>query len=193
MRRLNIPCWFAVLAFTARPSVVLAQAKDMTNVQRNQITTMVLQVQNDVAKHYYDPNLHGVDWKAKIRDAQEKIKQENSFNMAMAHLAAALDSLNDSHTYLIPPRRPYVLDHGWTVQMIGDKCFVTRVRSGGDAATHGVKPGDQLIAINGYRVNRDNLWKIEYAFNTLRPLPQLTVTLRGSSGEIRKAELQAHF
>ena len=165
----------------------------MNTTQRNQINSMVIQIEGDVAKHYYDPNLHGIDWKAKMQETKEKIKNEKSFNMAMSHLAAALDSLNDSHTFLIPPRRNYVLDHGWTLQMIGDKCMVTRLRPSGDAATHGVKPGDQVLAINGYRVTRDNLWKIEYAFNVLRPLPQLTVTLQDSGGQVRKAGLQAVF
>jgi C-terminal processing protease CtpA/Prc len=170
-----------------------AQAKDMGNDERHQLDVMLSQVSSDLTKHYYDPKLHGVDWPAKVSLAREQIKQEKSLNMAMAHIAAALDNLNDSHTFLIPPRRPYVLDHGWTVQMIGEKCFVTRVRPGGDAEIHGVKPGDQLVAINGYRIGRDNLWKIEFAFNVLRPLPQLTVTLRDLRGEERKIGLEANF
>lgn len=91
----------------------LAQAKDMTNEERNQVESMLLRLSSDVPKHYYDPNLHGADWKGKISLAREQIKQEKSLNMAMAHVAAALDSFNDSHTFLIPPRRPYLLDHGW--------------------------------------------------------------------------------
>lgn len=171
----------------------VAQAKDMSNEERNQVQTMLSQISSDLPRHYYDPKLHGVDWPAKVDLARDQIKQEKSLNMAMAHIAAALDSLNDSHTFLIPPRRPYVLDHGWTVQMIGEKCFVTRVRPNGDADTHGVKPGDQLLAINGYRIGRDNLRKIEYPFNVLRPLPQLTVTLRDPQGQVRKAALEAKF
>ncbi len=182
-----------LLALLVDPVFATAQAKDMTNDERHQVDVMLSQVSGDLTKHYYDPKLHGVDWSAKVSQAREQIKQEKSLNMAMAHIAAALDSLNDSHTFLIPPRRPYVLDHGWTVQMIGEKCFVTRVRPGGDADTRGVKPGDQLLAINGYRVGRDNLWKIEFAFNVLRPLPQLTVTLRDPRGEERKVGLEAQF
>lgn len=182
-----------LLAVLVQQVYAAAQAKDMTNEERNQVETMLSQVSIDLTKHYYDPKLHGVDWDARVKLVKEQIKQEKSLNMAMAHIAAALDSLNDSHTFLIPPSRPYVLDHGWTVRMIGDKCFVTRVRPNGDAETHGVKAGDQLVAINGYRIGRDNLRKIEYAFNVLRPLPQLTVTLASPQGETRKTVIEAKF
>jgi C-terminal processing protease CtpA/Prc len=182
-----------LLALLVQQVCAAAQAKDMTNEERHQVDIMLSQVSIDVAKHYYDPKLHGVDWDARVKVVKDQIKQEKSLNMAMAHIAAALDSLNDSHTFLIPPSRPYVLDHGWTLQMIGDKCFVTRVRPNGDAETHGVKAGDQLLAINGYRIGRDNLRKIEYAFNVLRPLPQLTVTLVSPQGETRKTIIEAQF
>jgi len=185
-RTVVVVLWFSAL-------VASQQNKDMTYDERTQVNSALNQISKDVVKHYYDPKLHGVDWDTKVEQTREKVKEEKSLNMAMAHVAALLDSLNDSHTFLIPPRRPYVLDHGWDVKMIGDKCYVTRVRPGGDAETHGVKPGDQLIAINGYRLGRENLWKIEYAFNTLRPLPQLTLTLRSPEGTERKTMLEAKF
>ncbi len=176
------------------PSVfAAAQAKDMSNDERKQVDSMVEQVSSDLTKHYYDRDLHGVDWRARVGQVREQIKQEKSLNMAMAHVAAALDSLNDSHTFLIPPNRPYILDRGWTAQMVGDRCFVTRVRPTATAESQGIKPGDQLLAINGYRIGRDNLWKIQYAFNTLRPLPQLTLTLRDPQGAERKVVVDATF
>jgi predicted metalloprotease with PDZ domain len=182
-----------VLLWVFAAQAGLSQAKDMSFDERTQVDSVLTQVSKDVVKHYYDPKLHGVDWDAKVQQAHDKIKEEKSLNMAMAHVAALLDSLNDSHTYLIPPRRPYTLDHGWDVQMVGDKCYVVRVKPGGDAETHGVKPGDQLLAINGYRVGRENLWKIQFAFNVLRPLPQITATLRNQQGEDRKVVLEAKF
>ena len=192
MRRLPFAVFWAVLSLPTAV-FVFAQGKEMGYEERSQVDSALDQISKDVVKHYYDPKLHGVAWDSKVQEAHQKIKDEKALNMAIAHVAAVLDSLNDSHTFLIPPRRPYVMDHGWMMQMIGDKAFVVRVRPGGDADTHGVKPGDQLLAINGYRVGRDNLWRIEYAFNVLRPLPQLTVTLRNAQGEDRKVQLEAKF
>jgi C-terminal processing protease CtpA/Prc len=182
-----------LLIFLVASVFAAAQDKGMSTVERGQVDDMLMQIASDVPRHYYDLKLHGVDWKAKVSLAREQIRQEKSLNMAMAHVAAVLDSLSDSHTFFIPPRRPYILDHGWTIQVVGDKCFVTRVQPSGDAEIHGVKPGDQVLAINGYPITRDNLWKIEFAFNTLRPLPQLTVTLRDPQGIERKAALDAKF
>jgi len=34
---------------------------------------MLLNITADIKKHYYDPQMHGVDWDAKVRDAKEKI------------------------------------------------------------------------------------------------------------------------
>ena len=181
----------SVLLVLMWPFTAPSQTKDMSFDQRTQVDSALNQVSMDVTKHYYDPKLHGVDWNAKVQEARDKIKQEKSLNMAMAHVAALLDTLNDSHTFLIPPPRPYILDHGWTVEMVGEKCYVVAVRPGGDAETHGVKLGDQLLAINGYRVGRENLWRIQYAFNVLRPLPQITLTLRNLQGEDRKVVLEA--
>jgi hypothetical protein len=31
-----------------------------------------------VPRHYYDPNLHGVDWQAKVSEARNKIDKEKS-------------------------------------------------------------------------------------------------------------------
>src|SRR5229473_5914293 len=122
----------------------------------------------DVRKHYYDPKFHGLDWDQTTRDTKQAIETSTSINMAMSKLAAALDSLNDSHTFFIPPPRPYRHDYGWQMQMVGEHCYVTRVRSGLDAETKGVKPGDEVLSVNGFIPARNTLWRIQYVFGALR-------------------------
>jgi C-terminal processing protease CtpA/Prc len=170
-----------------------ARAQEMSKLDRARAEDMLKIVANDVNKHYYDRSFHGVDWDAKVQEAGQKIDRETSLGMALSHIAAALDTLNDSHTFFVPPQRPVRARYGWEFEMVGGQCFVTQVQPGSDAETKGLKPGDQVLAINGYTPTRENLWKMQYAYRILRPQPGLKITLRSPSGEERQAEVMTKF
>ena len=172
----------AVLAL-AGCGATLAFPQQISKFDSDRAKQMLADISADVKKHYYDPRVHGVDWEARVRETREKIDQAPGMNMAMSHVAEALDALNDSHTFFLPPERPYRIEFGYQLQMIGDNCFVTRVRPQSDAEAKGLKPGDQVLALNGYSPTRDNLWKMEYAFRLLRPQPQMTLVVRPPTGQ----------
>ena len=167
------------------------QQPQMSSFERARALDMLAVISNDVKKHYYDTKFHGVDWDPKVAETKKQIETTNSFNMAMSHIAALLDTLNDSHTFLLPPQHAYHHDFGFQYQMVGDRCFVTRVRPKSDADTKGVKAGDELLGINGFSVTRDYLWKMQYAFSILRPQPGLRLELRDPSGTERKVDAMA--
>ena len=183
------------LAFITLSSLFIpaAQAQQLSSYDRSRVVDMLRDVGADVERHYYDPNFHGVDWKATVLKAKQNIEGANSLNMALAYVAQALVTLDDSHTFFLPPPRPYVHDYGFQMQMIGDRCFVTRVRPGGDAETKEVKPGDELLSLNGYQPDRLDLWKIEYRFNVLRPELQLRLALRDVQGQQHQVDIRATF
>src|SRR5262249_5608489 len=131
-------------------ALAAAQSQQMSNFDRDRAQGVLQVIASDVRKHYYDPQFHGVDWDAKGREAKEKITKETSFNMAISHIAAAMDTLGDSHTFLLPPGHAYRHDYGWHYQMIGDRCYVIRVRPQSDADAKGVKPGYEVLTINGH-------------------------------------------
>jgi carboxyl-terminal processing protease len=163
----------------------------MSSLNRDRVIEMLDNVAKDIRKHYYDPELHGLDWDAKVAEAKNKIKQETSLGMALAHIAAALDTLNDSHTFFLPPQRPVRHDYGFQTAMIGDLCYVTRVRPDSDAEAKGVKPGDEVLAIQGYAPNREILWKMDYRYKVLRPQPELQLALRDPAGHQRQVVVKA--
>jgi C-terminal processing protease CtpA/Prc len=146
----------------------------------------------DVRKHYYDPKFHGVDWDARIAEAKEQILKEPSLNMAMSHIAAALDALNDSHTFFLPPGHVRRTDYGFQYQMIGEHCIVTRVRPKSDADAKGLKPGDEVVTLNGYTPTRTTLWKMQYMFSVLRPQPGLRLEVRDPTGSERRLDVMAN-
>ncbi len=154
----------------------------ISTFDRDRATSMLEVVASDVKKHYYDPKFHGLDWDARVREAKQKIETSAGLNEAFTHIAGALDTLNDSHTFFTPPPRPYKHDYGFQIQIVGDRCFVTRVRPQSDGESKGLKPGDEVLAVNGYAPNRDNLWKMQYVYDVLRPQTALRLDLRSSSG-----------
>jgi carboxyl-terminal processing protease len=159
----------------------------MSNLDRDRVLGMLDVVSKDVRKHYYDPALHGLDWDARVAEAKNKIKQQTSLGMAFAYVAWVLDGLNDSHTFFLPPQRPLRYDYGFQTAMIGDRCYITRVRPGSDAEAKGVKTGDEVLAIEGLVPSRQVLWKMSFRFKVLRPLPALHVALRDPAGRQREA------
>ena len=167
------------------------QQPQMSSLERARALEILQVISSEIKKHYYDPKFHGVDWDPKVADAKKQIEATNSFNMAMSHIAALLDTLNDSHTFLLPPQHAYHHDYGFQYQMVGDRCFVTRVRPKSDAETKGMKVGDEILGINGFNVNRDDLWKVQYVFSILRPQGGLGLELRDPSGAERKIDVMA--
>jgi carboxyl-terminal processing protease len=152
---------------------------------------MLHQIAADVKKHYYDPKFHGLDWNAIVEKAKERIDRADTLNKAFSEVAAALDALNDSHTFFLPPSRPFRHDFGWQIQTIGDRCYVIRVRPDSDPEAKGVRPGDEVLSLNGFLPSRDNLWRMQYVFNILRPQAELRATLRAPAGSQRQVEIVA--
>lgn len=113
--------------------------------------------------------------------------------MSMSHIAAALDTLNDSHTFLVPPHHAYALEYGFQYQMVGERCFVIHVRPKSDAESKGLKAGDEILTINGYNVNREDLWKMQYVFGILRPQMGLRLMVRDPAGAQRQVDVDAHM
>ncbi len=169
----------------------VAPCQQMSSLDRDRVVDMLELVSKDVRKHYYDPEFHGIDWDARVTEAKKGIKVQTSLGMAFSYVAWALDGLDDSHTFFLPPQRPIKHTYGFETAMVGDKCFVTRVRPGSDAEAKGVKPGDEVLAIEGRAPNRAIMWKMDYRFRVLRPQPDLRVVLRNPAGQQHELQVAA--
>jgi carboxyl-terminal processing protease len=166
-------------------------SQEMTKIQRSQVLDMLHQISPDIRKHYYDPTLHGVDWDAEVAKATEKINVAPSLPRALSAVASVLISLNDSHTTFLPPAYAAHYAPGWQAQMVGDQCFVIRVRPGSDAEKQGLRPGTELKTINGFTPTRDDFWKMLYVFQTLNPQPGFVLEVRDPAGQQRRLEVAA--
>jgi C-terminal processing protease CtpA/Prc len=169
----------------------VARGQEMSSLNRDRALEMLDVVSKDVRKHYYDPEFHGINWDARVAEARNRIKAQTNLGMAFAYVAWALDGLDDSHTFFLPPQRPVRHTYGFETAMVGDRCYVTRVRPGTDAEAKGLKPGDEVLAIEGHAPNREIMWKMDYRFRVLRPQPELRVALRDPAGQQREVVVTA--
>jgi C-terminal processing protease CtpA/Prc len=138
-------------------SSAFARPEQYTKADREFAQDMLKKVAADIPKYYYDSKLHGLDWDAKVREAKKNIVAADSLNGAVSEIAALLDSLNDSHTSFYPPPRTTTHEYGFSMEMIGDHCFVNRVVPGSDAENKGLKPGNEILAVNDHPVSRKTI------------------------------------
>ena len=165
-----------------------AWTQEISKLDRERANDMLKVIGEDVRKHYYDSQFHGLNWDATLESYKQKINSATSFNMCLSHIAAALDALNDSHTFFLPPQHVVRTEYGFHYQFVGERCFVTRVRPHSDAEAKGIRPGDQILTINGYSLDRDTVHKMQYVFTVLRPQPSLRLGLQDPAGQQRTVD-----
>ncbi|MBV9956902.1 MAG: hypothetical protein JO360_00720, partial [Acidobacteria bacterium] len=164
-----------------------AQAQTLDNDRRRAVE-MVQLIKKDIQKNYYDTTFRGLDLDAHFGAAEAKVKAANSMGEMLGIIARSLMDFNDSHTFFLIPAPADGVEQGWTLQMIGDKCYVTAVKPGSDAEAKGLKPGDEILALAGATPTREGLWKLWYF---LRFQPEISLLVRSAGGEARSLSVQA--
>lgn len=180
-----ISCLLIVFA-AARP----ANSQTM-GYERDRARTMLNTIKKDIQRNYYDPNFRGVDVEARFKKADEDLKVAASLGQITTIIAQTLLDFHDSHTFFVPPSRYYTTEYGWQMQIIGDKCYVVAVKPGSDAAGKGIKEGDVLVSVNGYKPTRDSLWILNYYYKTLAPQEKMQVVAQSPDGKLRQLEVTA--
>jgi C-terminal processing protease CtpA/Prc len=179
----------ALIILLAVPILLPAEKKSsdtMSALQRDEALQMLQDTADKVRKEYYDPAFHGIDFEARYKEAQQKIRSAQTLSQAFGVIAWLLDGLNDSHTVFMPPSRPYLVQDGWQALFIGDACVITAVKEGSDAEKQGLKPGDEVLAIEGFRPTRANWFKLNYAFHTLSPRAGMKLAIVSPGGQPRE-------
>lgn len=170
---------------------VNTHSQSLDRIERERALSMLKVVKSELKDNYYDPTFRGMDVETRFKTAEEKVKAATSLGQAFGIIAQTLLDLNDSHTVFIPPRRPERVNYGWQMQMIGDKCFVVAVKPGSDAAAQGLKEGDQVISVQGFKPSRKEFWKMRYYYNLISPRPALRAVVQSPGAEPRELELKA--
>jgi carboxyl-terminal processing protease len=164
------------------------QAQGLALHDRDNARAMLSAAKEDLKKYYYDASFRGIDLDAKFKEAEEKLKLATTRDQLVIVVAQTLMDLNDSHTYFLPPSRAATIQYGWEMQMIGENAYISAVKPRSDAETKGLKPGDEILAVDGFRPNRENMWKMYYRYYALMPARSIRLVVKGS-GESQPKEV----
>ncbi|MBZ5507570.1 MAG: PDZ domain-containing protein [Acidobacteriia bacterium] len=168
----------------------LTRAQKIDEHDRADAREMLRMVAEDVRKNYYDPQLLA-EFEGRVVEADAKIKSATLLGQAFAMIGWALDGLHDSHTRFLPPGRMHILQYGWRMQFVGDRCYVTRIRPGSDAEKKGLRAGDQILSINGLPLIREDFSKVQYILSVLAPQPDLKLQVHNIDGQDRQLLVSA--
>jgi C-terminal processing protease CtpA/Prc len=181
----------AVLAtlLVLAPAPLPAQQVSRELIQRGR--RMLEQLRKDLKENYYDTNFQGIDLDAKFVQADSAIQAAPTPNHIMAAIADYLAQFNDSHTRFVPPSRVASVDYGFRTMFVGDTCFITSVRKGSDAEKEGLKPGDALLVLDRFKVDRRS-WKVlSYVYYQLSPRERIKVVVKPVNAAPREVALEA--
>jgi len=155
---------------------------------RDSAKAMLGTVREDLKKNYYDTNLHGLT-DQRFADAEAHLKAAKTRDELIITIAQVFLDLNDSHSFFLPPFRAARVRYGWEMQMFGDDCYVVNVNPRSDAGTKGLKSGDLVMTVDGYRPTRSILWKMNYRYYALMPARSIRLTVR-SPGDAEPREVE---
>jgi C-terminal processing protease CtpA/Prc len=160
------------------------------SIQKERARQMLKDLADGMRKYYYDPTYHGVDLDARVKAADEHIRNATNLGQAFVEIANVLYPLNDSHTFFSPPTRNVRREYGYEEQMVGDRCLVTAVRPGGPASEK-LTPGDEVVNWEGFNPTRTTLWQMTYSLNQIYSFPLQHLVVRGTDGAQRNVEIAA--
>ena len=173
-------------ALSAPASTDAQQPKRVDRRTYERGRTMLEQMRKDLRTHYYDSTFHGLDLDARFEKADSAMKLAPDSDFMLAIIAQYMADLDDSHTRFFPPSRAASIDYGFSMQYVGDTCFVARVRKGSDAEAKGLEVGDAILQIDNIRLARQNFWTVHYVYYQLRPRPGLRLVVRKLDGSQRE-------
>jgi C-terminal processing protease CtpA/Prc len=152
--------------------------------EKDRHISILKMIKEDVKKQYYDPNFRGINLDEKFTLAEEKIKQAASIGQMSGIIAQTLVDFKDSHLFFVPPGKANKTKYGFEIQMLGDKCFVTKLHEKSDAYKKGLRIGDEIVSIDKIVPDRNNIWLINYFYRALRPRPGLSLEVLKDDNKI---------
>jgi carboxyl-terminal processing protease len=161
------------------------------HLDRGRMHDMLNVVAKDIEKYFYDPGLKGLDWKALTAAAHEKINSAKTNGDMLTAIFSLVDKLQDSHTQFDPPSRVSHPLYGFFAKPFGDEVRIYRIKARSAAEQAGLKVGDRIVSINGFRAERGSFDLMMLYYRRLRPASALKIVYQHGSEEPQTIMLAA--
>jgi len=169
----------------ARPQAGAA-AQGVNEEWRLRGLQMLAAMRDELRKNYFDSTFRGIDMLgAKYAKAEAAVQAAPSLPVMMGAIATYMGELDDSHTRFLPPSKRAIIDYGFSVRLIGDSAYISRVKKNSDADAKGVRRGDRVLAWDVFSISRNNWDTIRYVYLELNPRPGVQLRLRSPDGTER--------
>ena len=200
MKKLGRIGLWAVIALTVATAASTVSAlkpglvpQEFDRVTRGRVKLMLEQVRDEVRNNYYDSTFHGIDFDAHFKRASDRLDQATSLRQGLGIIAQALLDFNDSHLYFDPPSRTVSVRYGYEVRMVGDRCYVDAVHPKLDAHAKGLRAGDLVLSVQGFKPTRAELWKMNYFYYVLSPQPAHKLMVQSPGGQPREVQIASEM
>jgi carboxyl-terminal processing protease len=144
------------------------------------------EVSDIVKENYFDPSLKGIDWKAALEIARERIRHADHEGEMATAISGLLARLADSHTYFLPPGRLQPVIFGFAAKAFEEDVRVYKVMPGGPAEAAGLKLGDKIVGIEEFAVNRKLIHDEMLYFTYLDPRLTLKLLIVRNGGPTKE-------
>ena len=179
----------AFILLVPTPTALLAG--DNVSTERGNMKAVLNVVSKEIEKNFYDPNLKGLDWRALTDQAKDRIDKAQSIAEMMRAIFILVEKLGDSHTRFLPPSRNITYLFGFNAKPIGEDIRVYEVKEKSAAAAAGIKLGDRILAVDGFRADRATYDLMMWDFKVIRNAPVLELKLQTDDESPRVVHLEA--
>ncbi|MBZ5726270.1 MAG: hypothetical protein LAP87_14885 [Acidobacteriia bacterium] len=194
--------WFriCVLALAVACAGPAADKNTLTPAARQSNADSFEYVWKTVRDKHWDPKLGGLDWQAVHDELRVKLDQSTTMEEARQIMQSMLERLKETHFHIVPAEAYEELDKpgsregnpGIDVRILEGQAVVTSVDADSPAAARGVKPGWQIVRVDGKEL-APALGRIQESFakSTLLDLIRtraVTSRLSGAAGTPVKAD-----
>lgn len=163
---------------------------DSIKRERERVRIMLREVSKTIEKEFFDESLAGSDWERQRKEAEAALESAQTVGQLLTTLHVFVQKLKDSHTNFVPPQRVSRVRFGFEAKAFGDEILIYELDDKGVAAQMGLKLGDRILTVNGFKAERASFDHMMLFFRVLQPVDVMEIGFFREGQGVRTIQLQ---